>query len=39
MLMDATAAANPVAVYESIIWRGIELPLVPDSPTVISEWW
>jgi hypothetical protein len=37
--MDATAAANPVAVHESIIWQGIELLLVPDSLTVISEWW
>ena len=39
MLMDARAAANPVAVHENIIWRGIEPPLLPDSLTVISEWW
>jgi len=39
MLMDATAAANLVAVHENIIWRGIEPPQVPASLTVISEWW
>ena len=37
--MDATAAANPVAVQENIIWRGTEPSLVPDSLTVISDWW